>query len=112
MKEAGGLLTYIGKHDGKAVAAAGNRSRSPPAVQPATATPVCRPDRQRRLAASARRSCAASAETEQSPLTGLIGARTSLIPHQLYIAREVANRAAPRVLLADEVGLGKPSKPG
>jgi len=40
-------------------------------------------------------------------ISGLTGARTSLIPHQLYIANEVANRYAPRVLLADEVGLGK-----
>ncbi|MEM6915259.1 MAG: SNF2-related protein, partial [Verrucomicrobiota bacterium] len=40
-------------------------------------------------------------------IRGLIGARVSLIPHQLYIAEEVANRQAPRVLLADEVGLGK-----
>lgn len=42
-----------------------------------------------------------------SPIKGLVGARVSLIPHQLYIASEVANRYAPRVLLADEVGLGK-----
>ena len=38
-------------------------------------------------------------------LYGLAGTRTSLIPHQLYIANEVAHRNAPRVLLADEVGL-------
>lgn len=38
---------------------------------------------------------------------GLVGGRISLIPHQLYIASEVASRFAPRVLLADEVGLGK-----
>lgn len=38
---------------------------------------------------------------------GLVGGRISLIPHQLYIANEVASRVAPRVLLADEVGLGK-----
>jgi len=42
-----------------------------------------------------------------SGISGLTGARTSLIPHQLYIANEVASRYAPRVLLADEVGLGK-----
>jgi ATP-dependent helicase HepA len=30
-----------------------------------------------------------------------------LIPHQLFIADEVANRLQPRVLLADQVGLGK-----
>ncbi len=34
-------------------------------------------------------------------------ARSGLIPHQLYIAYEVGRRHAPRVLLADEVGLGK-----
>lgn len=47
-----------------------------------------------------------------SELRGLIGGRTSLIPHQLYIAHEVANRYAPRVLLADEVGLGKTIEAG
>ncbi|MGV3774520.1 MAG: RNA polymerase-associated protein RapA [Verrucomicrobiales bacterium] len=42
-----------------------------------------------------------------SPVRGFIGGRVDLIPHQLYIAHEVANRHNPRVLLADEVGLGK-----
>ncbi len=48
----------------------------------------------------------------QSPVRGLLGARLSLIPHQLYIAQEVASRYAPRVLLADEVGLGKTIEAG
>jgi len=43
----------------------------------------------------------------QSPVCGFAGARIDLIPHQLSIAEEVTNRHAPRVLLADEVGLGK-----
>lgn len=47
------------------------------------------------------------AEQQQSALLGLVGPRIDLIPHQLYIAHEVASRPAPRVLLADEVGLGK-----
>jgi ATP-dependent helicase HepA len=47
-----------------------------------------------------------------SDLRGLTGGRTSLIPHQLHIAHEVANRYAPRVLLADEVGLGKTIEAG
>ncbi|MCL6417306.1 RNA polymerase-associated protein RapA [Aestuariirhabdus sp. Z084] len=50
--------------------------------------------------------------TLRSPLLGLCGARTTLIPHQLHIAREVATRHAPRVLLADEVGLGKTIEAG
>ncbi len=47
------------------------------------------------------------AEARRSPIRGLAGARMDLIPHQLFIADEVANRPRPRVLLADEVGLGK-----
>ncbi len=43
----------------------------------------------------------------QSRVRGFVGGRIDLIPHQLYIASEVAGRLVPRVLLADEVGLGK-----
>lgn len=45
-------------------------------------------------------------------VSGLMGARVDLIPHQLYIAHEIAQRHAPRVLLADEVGLGKTIEAG
>jgi ATP-dependent helicase HepA len=43
----------------------------------------------------------------RSAVRGFVGGRIDLIPHQLYIASETARRLAPRVLLADEVGLGK-----
>lgn len=47
-----------------------------------------------------------------SPLSGFLGGRIDLIPHQLYIAHEVCSRFAPRVLLSDEVGLGKTIEAG
>lgn len=49
---------------------------------------------------------------QQSPVKGLLGGRASLIPHQIYIAHESANRSAPRIMLADEVGLGKTIEAG
>ena len=43
---------------------------------------------------------------------GLLGPRVQILPHQFFIACEVAKRHAPRVLLADEVGLGKTIEAG
>ncbi len=43
----------------------------------------------------------------RSDVRGFTGARIDLLPHQLGIAADVTERLIPRVLLADEVGLGK-----
>ena len=59
-------------------------------------------------AAALRRRC----ELRQSPVRGFVGGRVDLLPHQMSIATEVAARLVPRVLLADEVGLGKTIEAG
>jgi len=46
-------------------------------------------------------------QARQSPVRGLVGPRLELLPHQFYIASEITARRQPRVLLADETGLGK-----
>jgi ATP-dependent helicase HepA len=48
----------------------------------------------------------------QSPVRGFVGGRMNLIPHQFYVAQQIADRPIPRVLLADEVGLGKTIEAG
>lgn len=55
---------------------------------------------------------AAMAQTWQSQLTGLLGNRADLIEHQLYVAHAACDRDRVRVLLADEVGLGKTLEAG
>ena len=54
----------------------------------------------------------AKEKQQSSPIIGLQGPRVDLIGHQLHIASEVGNRFAPRVLLSDEVGLGKTIEAG
>lgn len=47
------------------------------------------------------------AKANASPVRGFVGGRVDLVPHQFYIAGEVSSRHVPRILLSDEVGLGK-----
>lgn len=51
-------------------------------------------------------------EMQKSPVRGFVGGRVDLLPHQMFIANEVSCRVTPRVLLADEVGLGKTIEAG
>ena len=48
----------------------------------------------------------------QSPVRGFVGGRMALLPHQFFVAYQIADRPIPRVLLADEVGLGKTIEAG
>ena len=52
------------------------------------------------------------ARIKKSAVRGFVGGRVDLIAHQFYIAQQVAARFAPRVLLSDEVGLGKTIEAG
>jgi ATP-dependent helicase HepA len=45
-------------------------------------------------------------------LNGLLGTRSTLLPHQLYVAKQATEHTHVRALLADEVGLGKTIEAG
>jgi ATP-dependent helicase HepA len=104
VEETAGLLTYIG--------AEGQRVRED-AISDITS--VASPA-ERLMAGQADpsevfdlrlRALQAANRFRQSEVRGFLGGRIDLIPHQFYILNEVSNRQIPRVLLADEVGLGK-----
>ncbi len=52
------------------------------------------------------------AEAQRHPGWGTLAARIDIIPHQLRVAEVAADRRPPRLLLADEVGLGKTIEAG
>ncbi|MFI5335889.1 MAG: RNA polymerase-associated protein RapA [Opitutales bacterium] len=103
VEEAGGLLTY----------ASGGRRVREDALSDTTSVSL---PAERLLAGQAdpgevfdlrQRTLQAQARFRSSDVRGFLGGRLQLIPHQFYILSEVSSRQIPRVLLADEVGLGK-----
>ncbi len=52
------------------------------------------------------------ADARRSAAFGLMSARVDLIAHQLRVAQVAAERRPPRILLADEVGMGKTIEAG
>lgn len=52
------------------------------------------------------------AEAQRHPGWGVLAARIEIIPHQLRVAEIAFERRPPRLLLADEVGLGKTIEAG
>ena len=53
-----------------------------------------------------------SQKQQQSTIRGLQGGRAALIAHQVFIAQQVADRFSPKIMLADDVGLGKTIEAG
>lgn len=52
------------------------------------------------------------ADYQQLPVRGFLGGRIHLTPHQYYVAHAATEQGMPRVLLSDEVGLGKTIEAG
>jgi len=103
VRETEGLLTYVG--DGVEIAER-DLADSISFSKPEDRLINGQADQSEAFALRFEANCRQS-EARHSPVAGFVGGRIDLIPHQLYIASEVARRYKPRVLLADEVGLGK-----
>lgn len=103
VKDNGSLLLYSGKHMVLSEADLGEVSVQHGANDRLLMGDVETPD----VFALRRTTLAYDHMRRTSLINGFAGGRIDLIPHQLYIAHEVSSRYAPRVLLSDQVGLGK-----
>lgn len=114
VKEQGGLLIYFGERldDGSEVMVPESQLSHHIAINPALTRLVAGNADRHDLYLLRNQASEHYATWQQSPVAGLFGARVGLLPHQLYVAHTVAERYHPRVLLADEVGLGKTIEAG
>ena len=103
VQEGGHLLVYIGKDGALSEAELGEVAETHGADDRLYAGDVDTPS----VFALRRKTLEYDHARRISPINGFAGGRIDLIPHQLYIAHEVSSRYAPRVLLSDQVGLGK-----
>ena len=99
-----GLMTYL--CDGDVRLEEGELAASSSGARPEARLKAARPD-ENRLFELRQAALRFQEAVRGRDVAGFLGGRISLVPHQLSIASEVAGRFAPRVLLADEVGLGK-----
>ncbi len=103
VEQVGELFIYFGQQRELSEAELGNVSAKHDVDDRLTMGDVDTPE----LFALRRRTLQLDHNRRISPVNGFVGGRIDLIPHQLYIAHEVSVRYAPRVLLSDQVGLGK-----
>ncbi|WP_404400219.1 RNA polymerase-associated protein RapA [Idiomarina seosinensis] len=114
VKEQSGLLIYFGQRhdDGSEVMVPESQLSHHVDINPALTRLVAGNADRHDLYLLRNQASEFFANWQQSPVAGLLGARVGLLPHQVYVARSVADRYHPRVLLADEVGLGKTIEAG
>lgn len=103
VEEEDGLYVYVGNGRKLSEAALGNVSISHTVEDRLFAGDIDSPEH----FALRRETLSLNHQRRISPVHGFVGGKIDLIPHQLYIAHEVSSRFAPRVLLSDQVGLGK-----